>query len=45
MTDSTKARIDGTLGTAGADVNIANTNIAVGAVSTVDNFTVTMPGS
>lgn len=45
VTDSTKARIDGTLGTAGADVNIANTSITVGAVSTVDSFTVTMPGS
>lgn len=44
-TSSSAARIDGTIGTAGADLNIANTNIVTGAVSTVDNFTITMPGS
>lgn len=42
---STAARLDGTIGTAGADMNIANTNIVTGAISTVDNYTVTLPGA
>jgi hypothetical protein len=44
-TSTTAARIDGTIGTAGADMNIANTNVVTGAVSTVDNFTITQPGA
>jgi hypothetical protein len=42
---STKNRIDGSIGTAGADANIANTNVVTGAVSTVDEFSITMPGA
>jgi hypothetical protein len=42
---STAKRIDGSIGTAGADANIANTNVVTGAVSTVDAYTVTMPGA
>jgi|KBSMisStaDraftv2_1062788.scaffolds.fasta_scaffold01044_4 hypothetical protein len=42
---STAARLDGTIGTAGADVDIGNSNIKTGAVNTVDRFTVTLPGA
>jgi hypothetical protein len=42
---STEVRVDGTVGTAGADANIANTNISAGAVSSVDSFNVVMPGA
>jgi len=42
--DSTSAaRFDGSIGTAGADLNISNTNIIFSAVTTVDSFTVTLP--
>ena len=42
--DSTAfARLDGSIGTAGADLNISNTNIILNAVTTVDSFTVTLP--
>jgi hypothetical protein len=44
-TSQTAARFDGTIGTAGADVDIGNSNIAAGAVNTVDKFSVTMPGA
>ena len=36
-------RIDGTVGTSGADANISNTQIAVGATYTIDNFKLTAP--
>lgn len=42
---STARRVDGLIGTAGADVNISNTSIVTSAVSTVDTFTLTMPAS
>ena len=42
---STAPRLDGTVGTAGADVTIGNTNIVNGSVNTIDNFTITQPGS
>jgi hypothetical protein len=42
---ATAKRIDGSIGTAGADANIANTNVVTGAVSTVDQFSITMPGA
>jgi hypothetical protein len=41
----TAARFDGTIGTAGADVDIGNSNIKTDAINTVDRFTVTMPGA
>jgi len=44
-TSATAARIDGTIGTAGADVDIGNSNIVTGAVNTVDKFSITMPGA
>jgi hypothetical protein len=42
---NTAARLDGTIGTAGADMDIANSNIAVDSINTADQFTVTMPGA
>jgi hypothetical protein len=42
-TSATAKRIDGLVGTAGADMNISNTAIVLGAVSTVDTFSFTMP--
>lgn len=42
---ATAKRIDGSIGTAGADANIANTNVVTGAMSTVDSFSITMPGA
>lgn len=44
-TSTTAKRIDGSIGTAGADANIANTNVVTGAISTVDEFSITMPGA
>lgn len=44
-TSSTAKRIDGLVGTAGADANISNTAIVAGAVSTVDSWSFTMPPS
>jgi len=44
-TSATEARIDGLIGTAGADMNISNTTIVAAAVSTVDSFSFTMPAS
>lgn len=40
---STFARLDGSLGTSGADINITNTTIVTAAVTTIDAFTVTLP--
>jgi len=39
----TYARITGTIGTAGADLNISNTSIVAAAVTTIDTFTITLP--
>jgi len=40
---TTLDRIDGTVGTSGADLNITNTTIAVGATHTIDQFQFTLP--
>jgi len=40
---ATLDRIDGTVGTSGADLNITNTTIAVGATYTIDQFQFTLP--
>lgn len=40
---TTFARLDGSLGTSGADINISNTSILLNAVTTIDAFTVTLP--
>jgi len=42
---STEARVDGLIGTAGADLNFTNTTIAVSAVTTIDSYTLTLPTS
>jgi hypothetical protein len=44
-TDSTKPRVDGAIGTSGADLNLSNVSIAIGQVNTVDAFTITMPAA
>lgn len=44
-TSATAKRIDGLVGTAGADMNISNTAVVLAAVSTVDSFSFTMPAS
>jgi hypothetical protein len=36
-------RVDGLVGTAGADANMSNTAVLTGAVSTVDSFALTLP--
>lgn len=42
---TTIARIDGSIGTSGADLNMSSTSIVSGATQTVDSFTWTMPQS
>jgi len=44
-TSTTEVRVDGLIGTAGADANMSNTNVALSAVSTVDSASITMPAS
>lgn len=44
-TDATKSRLDGAVGTSGAELNLSNVTIAIGQVNTVDAFTVTMPAA
>lgn len=44
-TDSTKPRIDGAIGTSGAELNLSNVTIAVGQVNTVDSFTIGEPAA
>jgi hypothetical protein len=41
---TTLARMDMSVGRSGADLNLSNTSIAVGAPNTIDAFAVTMPG-
>jgi len=42
---TTAMRIDGLVGTAGADMNISNTAVVLAAVSTVDTFSFTEPAN
>ena len=44
-TDSTKPRIDGAIGTSGAELNLSNVTIQSGQVNTVDAFAITMPAA
>jgi len=44
-TSSTETRVDGLIGTAGADANMTNVNVVTDAVSSVDSCTITMPAS
>ena len=40
---TTLPRIDGSVGTSGADLNMSNTTIAIGATYTIDSFKLTLP--
>jgi hypothetical protein len=40
---TTKARIDGAIGSSGADLNLTNLQVKTGVVNTCDTFTITMP--
>ena len=40
---TTAARLDGSIGTSGADLNLTNVVIAVAQVNTIDSFTITCP--
>ena len=40
---TTATRIDGAIGSSGADLNLTNLTIAVSQVNTVDTFTITLP--
>ena len=42
---TTVARLDGAIGTSGAEINLANLSILTGQVNTVDAFTITQPAS
>lgn len=44
-TSTTAARIDGSIGSSGADLNLSNLTIEVGQVNTCDTFTFTLPAS
>lgn len=41
--DATKPRLDGSIATSGADMNLSNIVIQNGAPNTIDSFTFTMP--
>ena len=38
-------RLDGSIATSGADLNLSNTSIAVGAPNTIDSFSFTIPAA
>jgi hypothetical protein len=42
---TSEIRMQGTVGTSGADLNMANVTISSGATQTVDTFNLTMPAS
>lgn len=44
-TSTTAARLDGTIGTSGADLNLSNIQITTAQSNTVDAFTITQPAS
>lgn len=41
--DTTLARLDGSVGTSGADLNMSTTSIVSGSTYTIDTFTLTLP--
>jgi hypothetical protein len=43
LLSTTAVRMDGSIGTSGADLNISNINVAIGAPNTVDTFVYTQP--
>jgi hypothetical protein len=42
---SSAARLDGSIGTSGADLNLSNLAIVASQVNTCDSFSITMPAS
>lgn len=44
-TSTTAARIDGAIGTSGAELNLTNLAITTGQVNTCDTYTITQPAS
>lgn len=40
---ATAARVDGSIGSSGADLNLTNLTIAIGQINTCDSFTITCP--
>ena len=40
---TTEKRIQGTVGTSGADLNLSNTSLSAGALQTIDAYSITMP--
>ena len=44
-TSTTAARLDGAIGTSGAELNLSNLNVLTSQVNTVDAFTITQPAS
>jgi len=44
-TSTTSIRLQGTIGTSGADLNISSTSLTLGATTTVDTFDITVPAS
>lgn len=44
-TNTTDERIDGTVGTSGADLNLDNTSIGAGQSVTINTFTLTQPAT
>lgn len=45
ITSTTEGRIDGSIATSGADMNLSNIAITIGAPNTVDVFSFTMPAA
>lgn len=44
-TSTTESRVDGSIGTSGADLEVGNVNIQLNAITTVDQFSFQMPKS
>jgi hypothetical protein len=40
---TTLPRLDGSVGTSGADLNMASTSVTVGATTTIDSYSLTLP--
>ena len=42
---TTAVRLDGSIGSSGADLNLGNTNIVIGETTTLNSFNLTLPAS
>jgi hypothetical protein len=45
LLSTSQVRMQGTIGTSGADLNMSNVSLASGATQTIDTFNLTMPAS